>query len=66
MATQSSIFAWEIPWTEDLGGLPSMLLHWQLEGRGLERNEETFAVSSSGLKKSFIYSGSLHMYKQRF
>ena len=24
MATQSSIFAWEIPWTEDLGGLPSM------------------------------------------
>ena len=21
MATQSSIFAWKIPWTEDLGGL---------------------------------------------
>ena len=24
MATRSSIFAWEIPWTEDPGGLPSM------------------------------------------
>ena len=24
MATHSSILAWEIPWTEDLGGLQSM------------------------------------------
>ena len=24
MATHSSILAWEIPWTEDPGGLPSM------------------------------------------
>ena len=24
MATNSSIFAWRIPWTEDPGGLPSM------------------------------------------
>ena len=24
MATRSSIFAWEVPWTEVLGGLPSM------------------------------------------
>ena len=24
MATQSSIFTWEIPWTEEPGGLPSM------------------------------------------
>ena len=24
MATQSSILAWEIPWTEELGGLQSM------------------------------------------
>ena len=23
-ATHSSIFTWEIPWTEELGGLPSM------------------------------------------
>ena len=26
MATHSSIFAWEIPWTEDPGGLQSILL----------------------------------------
>ena len=26
MATYSSILAWEIPWTEDPGGLQSMLL----------------------------------------
>ena len=24
MATHSSVLAWKIPWTEDLGGLPSM------------------------------------------
>ena len=24
MAAHSSIFAWEIPWTEEPGGLPSM------------------------------------------
>ena len=27
MATYSSIFAWEIPWTEAAGGLQSMELH---------------------------------------
>ena len=26
MATHTSIFAWEIPWTEEPGGLPSMEL----------------------------------------
>ena len=26
MATHSSILAWEIPWTEELGGLQSMEL----------------------------------------
>ena len=24
MATHSSILAWKVPWTEELGGLPSM------------------------------------------
>ena len=24
MATHSSVLAWEVPWTEDLGGLQSM------------------------------------------
>ena len=27
VATHSSILAWEIPWTEEPGGLPSMGLH---------------------------------------
>ena len=27
MATHSSILAWRIPWTEELGGLPSMGSH---------------------------------------
>ena len=27
MATHSSMLAWEIPWTEDRGGLQSMGLH---------------------------------------
>ena len=27
MAPHSSIFAWEIPWTEEPGGLPSMGSH---------------------------------------
>ena len=29
MATQSSILAWKIPWTEEPGGLQSMGLHSQ-------------------------------------
>ena len=36
MATHSSILAWEIPWTEELGGLQSMGLQrvghdWQIK-----------------------------------
>ena len=27
MATHSSVLAWEIPWTEEPGGLPSMGSH---------------------------------------
>ena len=27
MATQSSVLAWRIPWTEEPGGLPSIGLH---------------------------------------
>ena len=29
MATHSSILAWEIPWTEELGGLQSVVSHSQ-------------------------------------
>ena len=31
MATYSSILAWEIPWTEEPGGLQSMELHSQTQ-----------------------------------
>ena len=30
MATQSSVLAWEIPWTEEPGGLQSMVLQSQI------------------------------------
>ena len=37
MATHSSIIAWEIPWTEESGGLSSMgsLSRTQLNGQGV-------------------------------
>ena len=38
MATQSSILAWEIPWTEEPGGLQSM--GWQRVGRDLVTKEQ--------------------------
>ena len=34
MATHSSIFAWKIPWTEELGELPSM---------GLQKSQTQFS-----------------------
>ena len=33
MATYSSILAWEIPWTEEPGGLQSMGLPWWLSDK---------------------------------
>ena len=33
MATYSSILAWEIPWTEEPGGLQSMGLHMDMTKR---------------------------------
>ena len=48
MATHSSILAWEIPWTEEPGGLQSMGL--QKSWTGLKR------LSSSGKIKSVTVS----------
>jgi len=42
-ATHSSILAWEIPWTEELGGLQSM--GWQTAGHDWESFTFTFAQS---------------------
>ena len=39
MATHSSILAWEIPWTEEPGGLQSMEL--QKVGQGWATNTDT-------------------------
>ena len=33
MATQSSIFAWDIPWTEEPGGLSRLLCPWNSLGK---------------------------------
>ena len=54
VATHSSILAWEIPWTEELGGLQSMGLHgvrhdWATKQRKQdnERTVETFLMKST-------------------
>ena len=42
MATQSSILAWRMPWTEEAGGLQSMgLQEWDAIQR-LSNNKETY------------------------
>ena len=45
MATQSSILAWEIPWTEEPGGLQSM--GWQRVGRDLVNQRAGAAAMGS-------------------
>ena len=35
MATHSSILAWEIPWTEEPGGVQSSLPGWEWTSRSL-------------------------------
>ena len=40
MATHSSTFAWKIPWTEELGGLQSMVL--QRAGHDWATNTSSF------------------------
>ena len=46
MATQSSILAWEIPWTEESGGLWSM---------GSQKSQAQLSDETSFQKKSKIY-----------
>ena len=41
MATHSSILAWEIPWTEEVGGLHSM---WSQESDMTERLNTTVSI----------------------
>ena len=50
MATHSSILAWEIPWTVEPGGLPSM--GSQRVGHNLA-TEQQYQTGSSGIPSSF-------------
>ena len=58
MAIHSSILAWEIPWTEETGGLQSM--GWQRVGHNLATKHTTpleqgaaLGTSPSGTNKIF-------------
>ena len=61
MATHSSIFAWEIPWTEDPGGLPSM--GSQRVGHDWATNTFSFFCRSfhTALPLSVMYSDGLDL-----
>ena len=62
MATQSSILAWRIPWTEEPGGLPSM--GSQRVGRNLatERQQQIHAYTHTHVCEisGVIVSGHVH------
>ena len=46
-ATHSSILAWEIPWTDELGGLQSRILEWVSvpSSRGISQPRDRTQVS---------------------
>ena len=46
MATHSSILAWEVPWTEEPGGLQFIRLYWQKVGH--DRSDLTPTYSPPG------------------
>ena len=52
MATHPSILAWEIPWTEEPGGLQSMGL--QRVGHNWATNTHTHKGDENKVKKSFL------------
>ena len=53
MATHSSILIWEIPWTEEPGGLQSMGL--QRVSRDLETDNNNNKLSQSLCYKAVLY-----------
>ena len=59
MATHSSILAWRILWTEELGGLPSMGSHgvghdWSDLAAAAAAEGHENATSSSSVKKEHL------------
>ena len=54
MATHSGILAWEIPWTEELGELPSMESHRVTHDRVAEQEYKTRYILSSSWQRAFF------------
>ena len=57
MATHSTIFAWEIPWSEETGRLQSM---------GLQRIKPDLVTGTSEQKQKFIVYGKVYSVLERF
>ena len=58
MATHSSFLAWEIPWTEEPGGLQSM---WSQRVNAPEHSAHTHIIIT---RSCWIYSLKLHTLKE--
>ena len=43
MATHSSVFAWEIPWTEEPGGLQSMGSQQELDSTEATKQQQEYS-----------------------
>ena len=54
MATQSSILAWEIPWTEGPGGLQSIGLQKVGQNLATEHAHTSFATEAKYLQNHFL------------
>ena len=59
MATHSSILAWKIPWTEELGMLQSIgsqrVGHDSLQAQGKQIEGEYFVTCPNSMKYSIIH-----------
>ena len=59
MATHSSVLAWEIPWTEEPGGLQSMVLQRVRHNQGTEQacTESKTRLKDGRTKRKELMSG---------
>ena len=56
MATHSSILAWRIPWTEEPGKLPSMVLQRAGHDLGTNTNYRLYQIISTSIKFAIRWS----------
>ena len=54
MATQSSILAWEIPWTEEPGGLQSIVLQRVRHNFVIKQQQHAYILNIYGLNYAYI------------